>query len=54
MALDTVRAIAKTNGEALEAFHNRISKVIILGTNCCDNNDIKEASGKLKECEKCQ
>ena len=48
MALDTVRAIGKTKGEALDAFHGRISRAVESSTNSSDK-DVKEAADKLNK-----
>ena len=49
MALDTIRAIGKTNGQALQAFHKRISNAVDTGVNCNDE-DVQVSSTKLKQC----
>merc|ERR1719414_771149 len=51
MALDTVRAIRKTNGEALTAFSQRIRIAVDSGMNSY-NKDLKQASLTLQNCMK--
>ena len=51
MALDTVRAIRKTNGEALTVFSQRIRIAVDSGMNS-DNKDLKQASLTLQNCMK--
>ena len=51
MALDTVRAIRKSNGDALTSFSQRISNAIYIGKTSTDQN-VQQACRTLEECTK--